>query len=249
MECRDASTPAVPDQVLDDCNESPKCDKGNYQELLGSLLYLVSGTRADIAFAVTNLARFSQDPRDMHWEALKRVVRYLAGTKEKGVLFPWGRDEALSAQTDASWSVTRDGKGFSGYLVRVAGCLISWKVQKQKLVALSSAEAELLALVEGVRELMWVRGLLTELGSIHVQYPVKLYTDSQAAMSMVNNMGVTPRTKHYTRKLWFVRDEVVERQNILLSFIKSENLEVDMLTKVLGTTLFKHHVAMLNLVN
>ena len=246
--CKFVKTPALAVQTLDSYDDSPKCDKEKYQELLGSLLYLVSGTRVDIAFAVTNLARFSQEPREMHWEALKRIVRYLAGTKNNGLLFPWGKQESLTAATDASWSVTHDAKGFSGYLVRAARCLLSWKVQKQKLVAMSSAESELLALVEGVRELIWIRGLLSEMGSKQVEYPIKLYTDSQAVINMVNNLGISPRTKHYNRKLWFVRDEVVDKHNVILIFTKSEELEVDMLTKPLGNTLFQKHVNKLNLI-
>ena len=203
-------------------------------------------TRADLAFALTNLSRFASEPHQIHMQALKRVLRYIKGTRDFKLIYPKGSADSLCGESDASWSVTRDGKGFSAYLVRVAGAITAWKSLKQKMVALSSAESELLAALEGVRELIWFRGLLTELKVGLVNYPIILYVDSQALISMITSFGLTARTKHFARKLCFVREEI-EKGNIVLKYKPSEFLSVDVLTKNVSNVVMQRHLANINL--
>ena len=230
-DCKPVSSLSDVSQSLDDCHDSPSCDKTMYQELLGSLMFLMVGTRADLSHTLTNLARFAHDPKVMHYQALKRVLRYVKGTKHLKLFFPAQKQLVLQGESDASWSVTADGKGFSAYLVKAAGCLISWKSTKQRLVALSSAESELMALVDCVRELVWARNMLSELNINNlVRYPIIVEVDSQAVISMVESLGMSPRCKHFRRKLHFVKDEV-DKGNVKLAYKPGKCLTADVLTK------------------
>jgi len=161
-------------------------------------------------------------------------------------LFPWGSQEVLKGQCDASWSSTSDGKGYSACLIRVFGCVVAWKSKKQELAAQSTAESELLALVRCVTELIWLRGFLTELQVGGVEYPVTVETDSRAVIDLVTNLGVNARSKHYARKLGLVRDEWRLR-NLTLKYVPSEELAADILTKPVGKVLLKKHLVKFNL--
>ena len=127
-----------------------------FREVLGALLYLSTCTRPDITFAVNQIARFTSRPRLEHWTALKRVLRYLQGTRGNGLLFRRSAvQEALriDGYADADWAgdaTTR--KSTSGFIFTAAGAAIAWRSQAQRCVALSTAEAELIALTEGVKE-------------------------------------------------------------------------------------------------
>ena len=244
--CKPVATPADPNQVLDQCENSPECNRTEFQEMLGSVMYLVYGTRSDLAHAVTNLARFAQNPKMVHLQALKRVIRYLSATRDYGLVFPYGGKEGLTVQSDASWSVTNDAKGFTGYVVKFSGCAIAWKCQKQQLSAYSSAESELIALSEAVREVRWTWGLLGELQPRVVEYPVIVETDSQSVIDMVNNLGIGARSKHYARKLWTVRDQV-KLGNVKLCYKESRSLAADMLTKPVTREVLKRHLPYFNL--
>lgn len=226
-------SPAVLSQHLDDCEDSPLCVKEDYQSIIGSLLYLVSGTRPDISFSVINLSRFSSCPREIHMKAARRVAKYVKTTKSYKLFFPRGDRNSLVGYSDATWSVTKDGKGFSGHMIKLFGSVICWKTSKQKIVALSSAESELLAMVECVRDLKWVVEILTELGvgdSEMGSLPLKLYTDSQSVIDMVYSLACSTRSKHYARKVWFIRDEI-EKGLLVLLHQRSNVLVADLLTR------------------
>jgi hypothetical protein len=144
----------------------------DYESLVGSLLYAAVSTRPDIAHAVNQLTRFMAAPGDAHWQAAKRVLRYLAGTRQLGLTFhPCSEEEAapvLCAYTDADWAGDTDTRrSTTGYAVMMHGCCVAWLSKKQPTVALSSAEAEYMAIGMGVREIKWMRGLITEVLHSH----------------------------------------------------------------------------------
>jgi hypothetical protein len=154
----------------------------------------------------------------------------------------------LCAQSDASWSTTADGKGFNSHLIKLWGSVIAWKTVKQKLTALSSAEAEIMALVQCIMDLIWIRGLLVEIGiPTAVDYPIKINTDSQAVINTVCSLGVSPRTKHYRRLVSFVKDEV-DRGNVLLCYSEGKTLTADLLTKIFPGGVYKDRVKELGIV-
>ena len=107
-------------------------------------MYLSTGTRLDIAFAVSNAARFSSNPSKQHWMAVKRIIRYLKGTRDLGILYTRSAEDDLIGFSDSDWAGDWDNrKSTSGYLFKLSSRPISWRSKKQTSVALSTAEAEL----------------------------------------------------------------------------------------------------------
>jgi len=126
---------AVEDDVL--------ADQSLYQSAVGSLLYLSTSTRPDIAFAESNVAKFSANPTKRHWTGVKRILRYLKGTSDLGLHYTSNDVDNLVGYLDSDWAGDLDGrKSTSGYLFKLCGAPISWRSKKQTSVALSTAEAE-----------------------------------------------------------------------------------------------------------
>ena len=132
---------------------------------------LAIATRADIAFAVSNAAKFSAQPAKQHWTAVKRILCYLRGTVNLGLVFAPHVSGGIVGYSDADWGGdTSDRKSTSGYLFQVCGAAVSWRSKKQTCVALSMADAEWLWQVL----LKWLFGwnsLLLILGLVHQQKP------------------------------------------------------------------------------
>ena len=232
------ASPGIPSQKLEAWGDSPLVNRTHYQEMIGSLLYLATVSRPDIAFAVTNLARYAKEPRLLHENAVKRVFKYLKGTASMGLCYRHKDVGEICGTADASWDVTEDAKSFSGYVVQLGSSLVTWKCKKQNNVALSTCEAETVALLELVKEVKWMQGFLAELNEKScIKYPIKILSDSQAAIGTIGNSNAHYRTKHFRRAYAFVRDEV-QRNNVKLEFVASENNLADMLTKcVFGSQL------------
>jgi len=242
------ASPGIPSQNLDDCEESPYTDPKIYQEMVGSLMYLATATRPDISFVVSNLSRYAQQPRQIHENAVRRVFKYLKGTKLLGLRFNRNDVGLLQGTSDASWSATADAKYFSGYVVKLGESLITWRCKKQDSVALSSCEAETGAMVELVKELIWMRGLLSEI-DMHelVQYPIKVKTDNQSTIEILKNSVTHGRTKHFRRTYSFVREEV-EKSNLKVLYVNTAENEADFLTKNVAGSHLKRVLNVLNVV-
>ncbi|UYV66039.1 hypothetical protein LAZ67_3006262 [Cordylochernes scorpioides] len=161
-ECNIVQTPGDRDQSFNECQDSKPVDRTLYQEMIGSLMYLATGTRPDISFNVSNLSRFCNDAREVHLTGVKRIYRYLKGTRDKMLRYKPSENSIL-VSTDASWCSTSDAKSYSGYRVKLGNNLISWRSKKQSLVALSTCEAELISICEWMCEVKWIKGLLEEL--------------------------------------------------------------------------------------
>ncbi|XP_035209128.1 secreted RxLR effector protein 161-like [Stegodyphus dumicola] len=184
-ECKPIKTPGILGENLDDIASSPPVSKTKYQEALGSLMYLATGTRPDLAFAVSNLSRYNQDPREKHWKAVKRIFRYIKGTQNTCLVYTSDNGK-LNATSDASWCTTEDGKSFGGYFIKLGKNFINWKCNKQRIVALSTMEAELLAFCECACEVKWYIFLLEELGQDDlIDKPIGIKTDCQALIDWI----------------------------------------------------------------
>ncbi|UYV73960.1 hypothetical protein LAZ67_11001597 [Cordylochernes scorpioides] len=199
-ECNSVQTPGDQNQNLDEYLDSKPVDKTVYQEMIGSLMYLSTGTRPDISFNVSNLSQYSNDPREIHLTGVKRIYRYLKGTRDNMLAYK-SKDNNITISTDASWCTTRDAKSYSGYTVKLGNNLINWRSRKQNLVALSTCEAELISICEGISEVLWLKGLLEELCE-NLTFPITLKSDSQAAINWIQSDKITSRTKHINRKIF-----------------------------------------------
>ena len=205
-----------------------------YQKLIGKLIYLTI-TRPDIAYTVHVLSQFMHQPTSVHYQAAIRVLRYLAGSKEQGILLASQTNAQLTAFCDSDWAgcpVTR--RSTSGFCVLLGSSPISWKAKRQSVVARSSAEAEYRSMALTVCEVMWLRQLLKDLGINHSS-GTPICCDNQAALAIAANPVHHEKTKHVDIDCHFIRDKAVEGV-ISPTYVSSANQLADIFTKCLPVT-------------
>ena len=162
-----------------------------------------------------------QLPQIPHVEVVIRILRNLKGTSSKGVFFGKNGHLNLMAYTDANWAGDRDSrKSTSGYFTLVGGKLVTWKGKKQKVVALSSAEAEFRGLAKGITEILWLKKLLCELNFPPIE-TCKLFCDNQTAINISENPVQYDRTKHVEIDKHFIKEKL-EKKIISIPHVKSE---------------------------
>lgn len=226
-----------PSYIKSDNNSKPFEDTTKYRSLVGALLYVAVNARPDVAVSVSLLGRKVSAPTEMDWVAAKRVVRYLKGTREYRVEFGAGKGWSLGGYSDADWAgdqVSR--KSTSGYIFFFGAGPVAWVSHKQSCVSLSSMEAEYVALSEACQELLWLRRLMEDLGQ--VQQCTTIYEDNQSCLSFINAERTSKRSKHIDTKRHFIKD-LVDQRVVCLKFCPSERMIADILTKPLGTIMFR----------
>ena len=207
--------------------ERAQADKLPYQELVGALMFLSSVTRPDIAFDVSRASQFMSNYGELHWRAVKRILRYLKGSANIGI---WYQREALElkAYADADYAANPDTrKSTSGFVLTLNGGPITWAARSQKCVAQSTTEAEYIALADCTKDVIWTRQLLSELSRAQTS-PTPVYSDNQAAIKLVQNPVYHSRTKHIDVRHHFIRDER-EKNTISVSYIPTNSQPADML--------------------
>ena len=248
-QCNDISTPEASIK-LSVTSENEMLDQKQaalYRGIVGSLLYASISTRPDITHAVNMVSRYMSSPSAQHLVAAKRILRYLQGTKALGLVYRRQRhvsDTSVTGQTltitgysDSDWGGDlSDRKSTTGYCVFINGNLISWNTKKQQTVALSTAEAELMAIVEVVKEVKWMYQLLEEM-YFKVELPVQIYIDNQSAIKIAQNDIEHDRTKHIDIKYHFLKKEVEEKR-VNLNWVSTEKQLADIFTKALGSQIF-----------
>ncbi|XP_046145331.1 secreted RxLR effector protein 161-like [Osmia bicornis bicornis] len=186
--------------------ERDRMNQVPYRSLIGSLMYLATSTRPDIAHAVSALSQFNDNPGEEHWKAAKRVLRYIKRTEKMEIVFTKTENELIGF-SDADWGASIDDRrSYTGYVFRLFGGAISWSSRKQKTVAMSSAEAEYMALSEAAKESIYQRRFLTEVvGKLKTTL---ILCDNQSAGLMAKNPVYHERTKHIDIRYHFVRESV-----------------------------------------
>ena len=212
-------------------------DQQLYQSAVGGLLYLSIGTRPDIAYAVSNVAKFSSHPTNKHWIAVKRIMRYLKGTSDLSLLYTKEGSYKCIGYSDSDWGGDLDDrKSTSGYLFQIGGGPVSWRSKKQSSVALSTAEAEYMALASAGQEAVWMRLLTAELCGNSMK-ELTIFEDNQSAIQMSKNPKFHGRAKHIGIKFHFIR-ELVSDGAVKLQYCLTEEMIADMLTKGLSPDRF-----------
>ena len=231
-------TPMEPNVKLEKANENSNlCDKNLYQSAVGSLLYISMRTRPDLTYAVNQVARFCSNPTEQHWCAVKRILRYLNGTIDFGIMYSKKHSIDYKGFSDSDWAGDQtDRKSTSGYCFQFSGGVISWRSSKQNCVALSTAEAEYVALAGATQEAIWLSRLLREM-RVEINEPIVIFEDNQAAISISNNPTHHPRTKHIDIKYHFVRNAVLNNE-ITLKYCPTNNMLADIFTKSLSADKF-----------
>jgi hypothetical protein len=175
--------------------------------MIGSLMYLASATRPDISFAVSKLSRFTSNPGDDHWHALKHVMHYLVGTMEYGIHYS-GFPAVLEGYNDANW-ISDLGKLYatSGYVFTLGGAAVSWRSCKQTILTRSTVEAELTALDTTTVEVDWLCELLMDLPIVEKPLPaIMINCDKQTVIAKVDSLKDNMKSsRHIKRRLKSVR--------------------------------------------
>lgn len=216
-----------------------------YQRLIGSLMYIAVLTRPDIAYSVSFLSQFNSCYTEAHWKSAKRLLRYLQGTKSKCLTFT-ENGCCLEGYSDSDWGSNKlDRKSYTGFVFKLAGGAISWKSFKQKSTALSTTEAEYMAMSEAAKEAIYLKNLYEELNE--ELDALILYVDNQSAQKLAANPILHSRSKHIDVRYHFVR-ETVANNVISLKYLASTDMTADILTKSLPTVKHKKFVSQLGLV-
>jgi len=250
------TTPALSTVTLTGHEEDKDHDnnKFNYRQVIGKLLYLEKSTRPDISCAVHQCARFSAKPKNKHAEAVKRIGRYLLGTQDKGLIMrpsQGGLECWVDASHASEWSNktaindSNTARSRMGYLITYASCPMHWASKMQTEIALSSTEAEYIALSQAMREVIPIMWLLNEAHEMGIpiikekpNVKCKVFEDNAGAIEIANVPKMRPRTKHLNIKYHHFREEV-KKGNINVYHVGTKEQVADIFTKALDEGLFE----------
>jgi len=211
-----------------------------YQNLVGALLYLAINTRPDIAYSVGVLARFNTNPNFRACKAIIRLLLYLRGTPDVGIQFT-GKSLNIFGYSDADWAGDLDSRrSTTGYVVYAAGGPIAWQSRLQTTVAVSTMEAEYMSAFGAIQELIWIKGVLSEIG-IQLVDPITLHMDAKSAIALAKNPMHHKRSKHIDIKYHWLREHTYENGTVNLEHCSTEDMVADMMTKALGFDLHARH--------
>eukprot|EP00253_Pinus_taeda_P005067 PITA_05067 len=223
-----AVTPTVMGLKLTKEDNSKDFDPKLYKSIVGSLMYLTA-TRPDIMHTVSLISRFMKRPKETHWQAAKRILRYVNGTKGFGILYSSSESFMLTVYTDSDWAGSVDDrKNTSGYVFHMGLGAISWASKKQPVVALSTA----------AYQAVWLRRVLRDF--FHAQENgTTICCDNSSAIALSKNSVFHKRTKHIDIKFHVIR-ELVNNGEIVLQHYRTEDQLADILTKPLPKKCFDH---------
>lgn len=237
QDCNSAKTPLDPNQKLAKGSttlseiELEELKTIPYQQAIGSLLFAAQCTRPDISMAVNMLSRFNKDPRKEHWSAVKRVFRYLKGTLSTRLCYRKETNIDFLAYSDADWANdVNERKSTTGYVTLFQGGAISWSSKRQPTVALSSTEAEYMALSAVTQEVIWLRSLSEEINPSNKKEATVIYCDNRSAIDLASTSSFHPRSKHIDVRHHFIRDKISQNE-IRISSVSTNDMIADSLTK------------------
>lgn len=195
-----------------------------FREVLGSIMYLMLATRPDLCFALGYPSRFQDCATDVHWNHLKRILRYLRGSKEMRLVYKRGNAKPLIGYVDADWANDVDErKSTTGFIFQVFGNTVVWSSKKQGLVAMSTTEAEYVAASTATSEAIWLTTILEDL-RIDSQKPITLFEDNAGCIFVARNPE-TRRSKHIEVKYHCLRDHVMKKNIELLPVSSKDQVQ------------------------
>jgi hypothetical protein len=218
-----------------------------YKELVGKLMYLVTCTRPDIAFTIRELAKIMSNHGHQHWQAAKHLLWYLQGTRSHGIIYRHKDDPYLIFRTftDLDWAQGESRKSICGYVVEMGGGAIAWASKQQSIVALSSCEAEYMACTHAIKQILWYRSLMQELGFTQ-EHTSPLFCDNQGTVACTHDPQHHSHMKHMDIRYHFIHDSI---QKLLVDIVHIPGIEniADLLTKPLPQLVHAKWVKRLNL--
>ncbi|GKB35792.1 retrovirus-related pol polyprotein from transposon TNT 1-94 [Tanacetum coccineum] len=231
MESSDpVDTPMVEKSKLDEDTQGKAVDPTHYRGMIGTLMYLTA-SRPDLTFVVCMCARYQAKPTEKHLHAVKRIFKYLRGTVNRGLWYPKDSSIALTAYADADHAGCQDTRrSTSGSMQLLGDRLVSWSSKRQKSAAISSTEAEYIAMSGCCAQILWMRSQLTDYGLGFNKIP--MYYDNKSAIALCCNNVQHSRSKHIDIRFHFIKEQV-ENGVVELYFVNTEYQLADIFTKAL----------------
>ena len=233
---RNALIPGIENEI--------QADQAEYQSAIGSLIWIAKGTRFDIAYVVSQLSQYCNNPTIKHWNAIQRVLRYLGGTTNYSIEYidrgPNGAK--LQGYSDADYAGDLvDRRSVTGHIFLLNSGAITWNSTKQRSISTSTTESEYIALSEASKQAQWLRALLRELQ--RTQYlskslSVPIYSDNQACITLSKDPISHKRTKHIDIRYHYIR-ELVTYGKVTVDYLPTEEMVADILTKPLPFSAFQ----------
>ncbi|GJW35956.1 hypothetical protein Tco_0058876 [Tanacetum coccineum] len=216
-------------------SEVQRMQKVPYASAIRSIMYAVRCTRLDVSFAQNLYSRFQQNPYEIHWTAVKTILKYLRNTKDM-ILVYGAKPEAelkVSCYADASFQTDKDDtKSQTGYVFVLNDGAIDWKSAKQITTDMSFIEVEYIVAAEASMEAVWMRKFIDGLGDAvpSNKRPMEMLCDIEPAIAIANDMGILKGARHFQRKYHYIRDVIQEREIVLKKVHTDDNVD-DLFTK------------------
>jgi len=223
-----------------------------YREAVGSLMYLMVGTRPDLTFSIGQLSRLVYCYGKENWAAIKRILRYVKGSMDKGLVFDKNSSCILQGFSDSDWAGDRETRRSTmGFTFIFVGAAVSWGSKLQKTVALSIMEAEYVALCEARKEALWLNKRVQGLASHGLRMaisvgPINIKVDNSGCIDFSKNPVEHKRTKHINIRYNFVR-EAITTDKVALEHFATDDMVADPITKALGKNKHDKHVKAMGL--
>lgn len=234
LNCKPATTPpegGIPDEESENVVVP-------YRELVGSLMFLATVSRPDFAFAVSFLSRFLTRYKKCRWEAAKRVLRYVKGTINYGLLYRRTNDFNFVCYSDSDYAGDVERRrSTSGCVFLLTGAPVLWYSRRQDVVALSTTEAEYIAGWYATREAVWLRRLLSEIRGER-ETKICIFIDNQSAIKLTKNPKFHKKSKHIEVRFHYIRECYAKRW-ITVKYVPTDRQLADGMTKPLSRLRFE----------
>ncbi|GKA93580.1 retrovirus-related pol polyprotein from transposon TNT 1-94 [Tanacetum coccineum] len=229
--CDRVDTPMVEKSKLDEDKDGKAVDPSHYRGMIGTLLYLTA-SRPDLQFPICMCARYQAWPTEKHLHAVKMIFRYLRGTVNRGLWYPKDSSIALTAFANVDHVGCQDTRrSTSGSIQFLGDRLVSWSSKRQKSAAISTTEAEYIAMSGCCAQILWMRSQLTDYGLGFNKIP--MYCDNKSAIALSCNNVQHSRSKHIDIRFHFIKEHV-ENGVIELYFVNTKYQLADIFTKALA---------------
>jgi hypothetical protein len=216
--------------------ELAQCERQSFHSCVAKLLYIAIRCRPDILVAVAWLTSRVTHPTQQDQKKLLRVLKYLNGTKDLKLKLSINNGLKIYGFIDASFAVHPDYKGQTGLAVTLGTGVVLAKSVKQRVVAKSSTEAELVAISDALSHIIWIRNFLIDQG--YDVDPAVIFQDNKSTIKLTEKGGpCSSRTRHVAIRYFFVKD-FVDRKEVVIEFMPTEDMVADILTKPLTGELF-----------
>jgi len=204
-ECKPTATPMNQKEKFCKEDEAARVDERLYRSLIGCLMYLTT-TKLDIMYVVSLLSRYMHCASEIHFQAAKRILRYVKGTIDYGIRFSQVKSFNLLGYSDSDWAGCADDmRNTSGYCFTLSSGMFSWCSKKQEVIVQSTSEAEYIVVLAGVNQALWIKKLMIDLHTKPTK-STQIFVDNQVAISIANDPVFHGRTKHLKIKFFFLRE-------------------------------------------